>query len=82
MLGGEKATLLVQLESWFMDLGFPIVLLKGYGSQTYLDDVAERIRDDCRDVVLTSAGDFDASGKDILRDFVNAVPVSDFVRTT
>jgi hypothetical protein len=38
-LAGEKATLLAQLAAWFDPLGAPIVLLRGYGSQTYLDNV-------------------------------------------
>lgn len=77
VLGGEKATLLAQLRGWFRNLGIPIVLLRGYGSQTYLDDVAEMVTDDGRPAVLIYAGDLDASGYDILRDFIERCPVFD-----
>jgi hypothetical protein len=69
VLGGEKATLLAQLGAWFGPLGMPIVLLRGYGSQTYLDDVSAMLEEDGREAVLIDAGDFDPSGEDILRDF-------------
>jgi hypothetical protein len=79
ILGGEKATLLAQLAQWFEDLGIPIVLLRGFGSQSYCDDVAEMVRRDGRPAVLIYAGDFDASGVDILRDFLARCPVFDKV---
>jgi hypothetical protein len=69
VLGGEKATLLAQLRAWFGDLGVPFVLLRGYSSQTYVDDVADMVLEDGRPAVLIYAGDFDPSGEDILRDF-------------
>jgi hypothetical protein len=75
VLGGEKATLLAQLRQWFGPLGVRIVLLRGYGSQTYVDDVAAMVDDDVRPAVLVYAGDFDASGEDILRDFLDRCPV-------
>jgi hypothetical protein len=68
-LGGEKATLLAQLEDWFAQLGLPIVLLRGYTSQTYVDKVVDAVLDDPRPAVLIYAGDLDPSGDDILRDF-------------
>lgn len=77
VLAGEKATLLAQLEAWFDDLGLPIVLLRGYGSQTYVDDVREMVDDDGREPVLIYAGDFDPSGEDILRDFLDRCDVFD-----
>jgi hypothetical protein len=79
VLGGEKATLLAQLRSWFQPRGFPIVLLRGYGSQTYVDDVAEMVGDDGRPAVLIYAGDFDPSGEDIQRDFLARCDVFDEV---
>jgi hypothetical protein len=79
VLGGEKATLLAQLAQWFDPLGCPIVLLRGYGSQTYVDDVAEMVEEDGRQAVLIYAGDFDPSGEDILRDFTKRCPVFDKV---
>lgn len=77
VLAGEKATLLAQLEAWFDDLGLPIVLLRGYGSQTYVDDVRSMVDRDGRDPVLIYAGDFDPSGEDILRDFLDRCDVFD-----
>jgi len=81
VLGGEKATLLAQLAGWFDPLGLPIVLLRGYGSQTYIDNVARMVRQAkrTRDVpaVLIYAGDLDASGYDSLRDFTERCPVFD-----
>lgn len=75
VLGGEKATLLAQLQAWFGGLGLPVVLLRGYASQTYADDVAEMVTDDGRPAVLVYAGDFDPSGEDILRDFTKRCDV-------
>ncbi len=66
----EKRGIVQQLDSWFADLGLPILPLGGYSSQTFADDVradAERIG---RPTVLIYAGDFDASGEDIDRDFM------------
>jgi hypothetical protein len=77
VLGGEKATLLAQLRNWYGALGSPVVLLRGYGSQTYVDDVADLVEADGRPAVLIYAGDLDPSGEDILRDFLDRCPVFD-----
>jgi hypothetical protein len=79
VIAGEKATLLAQLHNWFSDLGLPIVLTRGYGSQTYLDDVAAMAWRDGRPAVLIYAGDLDPSGEDILRDFTERCDVFDKV---
>jgi hypothetical protein len=68
-LGVEKAGMVVQLQSWFGDLGVPVLALGGYSSQTYTDDVAAHAADGERPAVLLYAGDFDPSGEDIDRDF-------------
>jgi len=68
-LGVEKNGLLAQLESWFSDLGIPILALGGYSSQTYCDDVIDDVRSDGREALLIYGGDFDPSGMDIQRDF-------------
>lgn len=73
-LGVEKATLLGQLQAWFGALGLPRVALRGYSSQTLVDDVAaevqaERDATGARHTVLIYCGDYDPSGVDILRDF-------------
>lgn len=39
-LGVEKAGMVIQLQSWFGDLGVPVLALGGYSSQTYTDEVA------------------------------------------
>jgi hypothetical protein len=75
VLGGEKATLLAQLDDWYNELGVPIVLTRGYGSQTYLDDIASMVEADNRPAVLVYAGDLDPSGEDILRDFIERCDV-------
>lgn len=68
-LAVEKAGLVVQLQSWFGDLGLPILALGGYSSQSYVNEVLSDIPTD-RPAVLLYAGDFDPSGEDIDRDFV------------
>ena len=69
-IGVEKAGLVMQLTSWFGELGIPILALGGYSSQTYVDEVSEDVYDRGRPAVLLYAGDFDPSGEDIDRDFV------------
>jgi hypothetical protein len=70
-LGVEKAGMVVQLQAWFDDLGVPILALGGYSSQTYVDDVAHDADSRARPAVLLYAGDFDPSGEDIDRDFID-----------
>ena len=72
-IGVEKHGLVAQLSSWFSDLGIPILALGGYSSQSFVDQVRQDIRrtDGCP--VLLYAGDFDPSGEDIDRDFVERV---------
>ena len=84
-LAGEKSTLLAQLDDWFnndadRDLGLPFILTRGYGSQTYMDQVKRFVQRDNRKAVLIYAGDFDPSGEDILRDFLNRCNVWDEVQ--
>lgn len=69
-LAVEKAGIVNQLEAWFSDFDFPILALGGYSSQTFVDDVIEDVYDQGRESVLVYAGDFDPSGEDIDRDFV------------
>lgn len=69
-IGIEKAGIVAQLQEWFGDLGVPVLALAGYGSQTYVDDVAEDVAARGRPAVLLYAGDHDPSGEDIDRDFV------------
>lgn len=72
-LGCEKHGIIEQLKEWFGEYGIPVVSLGGYSSQTYVDEVVEDIEDQDRPAILIYAGDFDPSGKDILRDFKGRV---------
>jgi hypothetical protein len=78
-IGVEKAGLVMQLESWFGDLGIPILALGGYSSQTYVDDVVADVEDQDRPAVLLYSGDFDPSGEDIDRDFAERTDCFDKV---
>lgn len=69
-LGVEKAGIVAQLEAWFGDYGIPILALGGYSSQSYVDEVAADVDSTRRPSVLLYAGDHDASGEDIDRDFI------------
>ena len=69
-LGVEKAGIVEQLQTWFGDLGVPILALGGYSSQSYVDEVVEDVERQGRPAVLIYAGDFDPSGEDIQRDFL------------
>jgi hypothetical protein len=70
-LGVEKAGMVVQLQSWFGELGVPVLALGGYASHTYKEDVAADVERAGRPAVLLYAGDHDPSGEDIDRDFVD-----------
>lgn len=69
-LGVEKAGIVEQLQDWFGDLGIPILALGGYSSQSYVDEIIADVESQARPAVLIYAGDFDPSGEDIQRDFV------------
>lgn len=69
-LGIEKAGIVEQLQEWFGAYGIPVLALGGYGSQSYVDEVARDVRAAARPAVLLYAGDYDPSGEDIDRDFV------------
>ncbi|WP_160311128.1 hypothetical protein [Streptacidiphilus anmyonensis] len=69
-LAAEKDTLRSMFTSWVEDLGIPVVVVRGYGSQSYAQQVQERVARDPRPAWLTICGDFDASGEDIQRDWV------------
>lgn len=67
----EKNALRGQLYQWFAPLGLPVIALGGYPSQTLADQVYEdtRERGSGRPNICVYAGDFDADGQDIARDF-------------
>lgn len=70
ILGVEKDGLVAQLSTWFLDRGLAITALKGYSGQAHVDKIRAMVRRDGRPAVLLYAGDFDATGEDIDRDFV------------
>jgi hypothetical protein len=87
-LGVEKATLLGQLRAWFGALGIPQVALRGYSSQTLVDQVTAEVAREVsldaseagRPTVLLYCGDRDPSGADILRDFDDRTGCFDQIR--
>jgi hypothetical protein len=72
-LGVEKRGIEDLLQHWFGNMGIPILPLGGYASQTFADDVHDDIEEQGRPSVLIYAGDYDPSGKDISRDFIERV---------
>lgn len=76
-IGVEKHGLVTQLMAWFADLGIPVMALGGYSSQTFVDVVASDVHSQGRKSVLLYAGDFDASGMDIDRDFIERARIFD-----
>jgi hypothetical protein len=62
--------MVAQLDAWFGDLGLPILPLSGYASQSFVDEVRRNSDRPGRPAVLLYAGDLDASGEDIDRDFI------------
>ncbi|MEU0256527.1 hypothetical protein ABZ299_29520 [Streptomyces sp. NPDC006184] len=69
-VAAEKDTLRQQLTGWLADAGIPVLVVRGFGSQSYADIVHDRVTADPRDAVLLVVGDFDCSGEDIERDWV------------
>jgi hypothetical protein len=78
-LGVEKAGIVEQLDAWFGELGLPILALGGYSSQSYVDAIRDDALAQNRPAVLIYAGDFDPSGEDIDRDFIERVGCFDEV---
>lgn len=69
-VGVEKSGIVEQLMSWFGQLGIYIVALGGYSSQSYIDEIVRDVEAQERSAVFIYAGDFDPSGEDIQRDFL------------
>ncbi|MGX1025535.1 hypothetical protein RKD38_000216 [Streptomyces ambofaciens] len=69
-VAAEKDTLRQLLTGWLAEYGIPVLVVRGFGSQSYADVVRDRARSDPRPVTLLYIGDFDASGSDIERDWV------------
>lgn len=70
-IGVEKNGLLNLLTNWFGDFGVSVIALGGYSSQTFCDDITADVERQGRPAVLIYGGDFDPSGEDILRDFID-----------
>lgn len=69
-IGVEKDGMVQQLDHWFGDYGIPILALRGYSSQSHVDKVRDHALRQDRPAVMIYAGDFDPSGIEIPRDFV------------
>jgi hypothetical protein len=65
----EKAGSRGFLKDWFTKYGVFITSLNGYPSQTLVDKIRSEQQEDERPMVVLYAGDHDASGEDIDRDF-------------
>ena len=70
-LGVEKNALAGLMEEWFDDYGVPVLPLGGYSSESIDREVRQQVERDGRPAVLIYAGDFDASGMDIGRNFID-----------
>ncbi|WP_406414782.1 hypothetical protein OG923_34575 (plasmid) [Streptomyces halstedii] len=66
----EKDTLRAQLTGWLAESGIPVLVVRGFGIQSYVQVVKERTARDPRPAVLLYVGDFDASGAVIECDWV------------
>ncbi len=78
-LAVEKAGIVEQLQGWFGDRGISILALGGYSSQSYVDEIRRDVHEQGRRTVLIYAGDFDPSGEDIDRDFLERADCFDEV---
>jgi hypothetical protein len=70
-LAAEKDTLRAQITGWTEQYGLPVLILRGFSSETYVRRVRERLAAESRPVVLAFIGDHDASGEAILADWMN-----------
>lgn len=78
-LGVEKHGMTTQLLHWFGKYGIPVLALGGYSSQTFVDDVVRDVYEQGRPALMLYAGDFDPSGVDIDRDFMERADCFDKV---
>jgi hypothetical protein len=71
-LAVEKAGLSAQLNFWFTELyGIPHAALGGFASQYAVSKIVRSVEAQGRPAILIYAGDFDPSGEEIYRDFVD-----------
>ncbi|MGW4688481.1 hypothetical protein ACWEPM_26800 [Streptomyces sp. NPDC004244] len=69
-VAAEKDTLRQQLTGWLEFAGIPVLVVRGFSSQSYADVVRDRVNRAQREAHLAVVGDFDCSGEDIERDWV------------
>ncbi|MET9294852.1 hypothetical protein [Streptomyces sp. NPDC003077] len=69
-LAAEKDTLRTLMTGWVGELGIPVLVVRGFGSQFHVDVVRARAASDVREYRLLVLGDCDASGEDSERDFL------------
>ncbi|GEB60055.1 hypothetical protein GCM10017674_75390 [Streptomyces gardneri] len=69
-VAAEKDTLRQQLTGWLEFAGIPVLVVRGFSSQSYADVVRDRVVHEQRKAHLAVVGDFDCSGEDIERDWV------------
>ncbi|MEU7153963.1 hypothetical protein AB0B15_39015 [Streptomyces sp. NPDC045456] len=69
-MAAEKDTLRQQLTGWPAEYGIPVLVVRGFASQSHADVVRRRTARDPRAAHLLYLGDLDASGTDIERDWV------------
>ncbi|MGW0836579.1 hypothetical protein [Streptomyces prunicolor] len=69
-VAAEKDTLRQLLTGWLAPYGIPVLVVRGFGSQSYVDVVRDRTAGEQREVHLAYVGDFDCSGEDVERDWV------------
>ncbi|MFF5809772.1 hypothetical protein [Streptomyces sp. NPDC012746] len=69
-VAAEKDTLRQQLTGWLEFAGIPVLVVRGFSSQSYADVVRHRVAHEQRKARLLVVGDFDCSGEDIERDWV------------
>lgn len=74
VIGLEKRGMVDAAWEQFGQYGMRVVALGGYGSVTIDKQLARVLDQDGRPSVLAYAGDFDATGEDILRNLVDHVP--------
>lgn len=80
-LVAEKRGMTAALRQSFGKYGVSVLGLGGYASQTLLDDVSAQIRADGRPAIGIYAGDFDPTGQDIPRHFIEGCgPWADWVQ--
>jgi hypothetical protein len=69
-VAAEKDTLRQVFTTWLAPMGIPVLVVRGFASQSYAEAVRRRTASDPRPTVLLLCTDFDASGEDIARDWV------------